>query len=128
MSSKEKNPVIMIEDDYRTLRRYVESAPVENEMSLAHELERAIIVRRNAFPSHAIRLNSTVSVMDLKSKRVLEFTIVLPNEADMQQKKISVLTPMGTALFGFRKSEEVKWKFPGGLRKIKILDVVNQAL
>ena len=125
MKTKEKNPVIMIEEDYRRLKRLVEHQSVDNEMSLSYELERAIIVRKDAFPSHAIRLNSYVSVMDVKTNRIVAFTIVMPEQADMKQKKISILTPMATALIGFRKEEEVKWKFPGGLKKIKILDVKN---
>ena len=124
---KEKNPVLMIEDDFRRLRRLSQGNTVHRETSLAHELDRAIILSKSAFPRHAVRLNSFVSVLDVHSDTVLEFTIVMPEEANQQEKKLSVLSPMGTALIGFRKKEEIRWKFPGGYKRLKILDVQNSA-
>jgi regulator of nucleoside diphosphate kinase len=127
MENIEKNPVIMIEEDYLLLKRFVQNAPQDDEMSLAYELGRAIIVQKEAFPATAVRLNSHVSVLDLETNKIMEFTVVMPHEADIQQRKISVLTPMGTALIGFRKSEEVRWKVPAGIKRFRILDVVNKA-
>ena len=127
MKKHEKNPVIMIEEDYQLLKRFTQHSPIDDEMSLAYELNRAIIVKKDAFPANTIRLNSPVSVQDLDTKKIMEYTVVMPHEADIQQRKISVLTPMGTALIGFRKAEEVRWKVPAGLKRFKILDVVNKA-
>ena len=117
----------MIEEDYLLLKRFVQHAPQDDEMSLAYELNRAIIVKKDAFPPHTIRLNSYVSVLDLETNKLMEFTVVMPHEADIQQRKISILTPMGTALIGFRKADEVRWKVPAGLKRFRILDVVNKA-
>jgi len=97
----------------------------DSEMSLAHELGRAMIVKKDAFPAHAVKLNSKVSVLDLETNKIMEFMIVMPEYADIRQHKISVLTPMGTALIGFRKAEEVRWKVPAGLKRFRILDVNN---
>lgn len=126
MNLKELNPVIITEEDYKLLKPYVDKLPDRNEeMSLAHELKRAVIVTKDAFPKHCIKLNSRVSILDLDTQKVLEFTIVMPEHADIKQNKISVITPMGAALIGFRKSEEVRWKVPAGLKRFRILDVVN---
>ncbi len=126
MNTKELNPVILTEEDYKLLKPYVDKLPDRNEeMSLAHELKRAVIVTKDAFPKHCIKLNSRVSILDLDTQKVLEFTIVMPEHADIKQNKISVITPMGAALIGFRKSEEVRWKVPAGLKRFRILDVVN---
>ena len=127
MNVQELNPVIMTEEDYKLLKPYVDMLPDKNDqMSLAHELKRAVIVKKDAFPQHAVKLNSKVSVLDQDTQRVLEFTIVMPEHADMKQNKISVLTPMGAALIGFRKGEEVRWKVPAGLKRFCILDVINK--
>ena len=126
MNIKGLNPVIITEEDYKLLKPYVDKLPDRNEeMSLAHELKRAVIVTKDAFPKHCIKLNSRVSILDLDTQKVLEFTIVMPEHADIKQNKISVITPMGAALIGFRKSEEVRWKVPAGLKRFRILDVVN---
>lgn len=126
MDTKVTNPVVVTEEDYSMLRPFMERMPDrESEMSLAHELKRAVIVKKDAFPPHAIRLNSKVSVQDLDTGKVHEFIIVMPEHANIKEHKISVLTPMGTALIGFRKAEEVHWKVPAGMKRFKILDVVN---
>ena len=123
-TQQEKNPVILTEEDFGLLRRFAQQAP-NHEMSLAYELNRAIIVKREAFPPKTVRLNSQVTVMDLDTEKVMEFTVVMPHEADIHQRKVSVLTPMGTALIGFRMGEEVQWQVPAGLKKFRILEVVN---
>lgn len=127
MNVQELNPVIMTEEDYNLLKPYVHKLPDRNEeMSLAHELKRAVIVNKDAFPLHAIKLNSRVSILDQDTQRVHEFTLVMPEHADIRQNKVSVITPMGAALIGFRKGEEVKWKVPAGLKRFRILDVANK--
>lgn len=127
MNVKELNPIVITEEDYKLLKPYVEKLPDrDDEMSLAHELKRAVIVSREAFPEHCVKLNSRVSILDLDTWKILEFTIVMPGNADIKQNKISILTPMGTALIGFRKSDEVKWKLPAGLKRFRILDVINR--
>ena len=128
MNINESNPVILTDEEYQLLMPYAEKLPGKNEeMSLATELKRAIIVNKDAFPQHGIRLNSQVSVLDIDTQRVFEFMIVMPENADIKQNKISVLAPMGAALIGFRKSEEVKWRMPAGLKHFRIMDVTNQA-
>lgn len=126
MSTNAKNPVVITEEDYQLLKAYIsDDIPQENEMTLSGELKRAVVVTKDAFPKHTIRINSKVSVLDLDTNRVIEFTIVMPAHADMRDNKISILTPMAAAMIGFRKGEEVKWKVPAGLKRFRILDVSN---
>lgn len=128
MNIKEQNQIFITEEDYNVLKPYIDKLPDRNdEMSLAHELKRAVVVKKESFPKDGVRLNSKVSILDLDTQKVLEFTIVLSEYADIKQNKISVLTPMGAALIGFRKSDEVRWKVPAGLKRFRILDVVNKS-
>lgn len=127
MKVNEKNPVIITEEDYQLLKQYMTSVQENgNEMSLSSELQRAIIVSKDALPVHTVRINSKVSVLDLDTDKVLDFSIVMPAHADIRQNKVSILTPMGAALIGFRKAEEVHWKVPAGLKRFRILDVINK--
>jgi len=123
-----KNNVILGEDDFRMLKQYAESfsrSAKENEMSLSYELNRAIVVENDELPADSIRLNSYVRVKELTSDKEMEFSIVMPAFADFKQKKISVLTPMGSALIGLCKGETVEWKMPAGMKKFEILDVIQ---
>lgn len=124
----EKKPVLLCEEDFRLLKQLVGISIVndmEEEMTLAYELSRAIIVKDNALPPHTVRLNSKVRVQDTASKKNTDLTIVMPPYADIKQKKISILTPMAAALIGFRKGDEIEWKMPSGMKKYKVLEVTN---
>jgi regulator of nucleoside diphosphate kinase len=58
----------------------------------------------------------------------MAITIVLPQKADIKQKKVSVLAPIGTALIGFRKGQKVSWEVPAGKKDFMIMDVKNSLL
>lgn len=121
------NPVVITREDYELLKPLTGRMPArEGDMSLGHELGRAIIVKEDALPPFTVRLNSKVTVLNLETDRVMEFRIVMPEQADIAQQKVSILSPMGTALIGFRKGEEVLWRVPAGLKRFRILDVVNR--
>jgi regulator of nucleoside diphosphate kinase len=119
----QQNPVVITEDDYNLLKPLARRYHKE----LAQELQRAIIVRKDAFPENTVAINSVVTVEDAETQRTSSFRIVLPSMADIKQRCISVLSPMGTALLGFRKGEEVQWQMPGGLKTIRIIEVSNHA-
>ena len=128
MKTQKLNPVLITEEDYELLKPYIDNMPEKHEeMTLAYELSRAVVVNKVAFPAHAIRINSKVSILDLETNKIMEFTLVMPSNADMRQNKVSITTPMGAALIGFRKAEEVQWKVPAGLKRFRILDVTNKS-
>ncbi|MES2417470.1 MAG: GreA/GreB family elongation factor [Bacteroidota bacterium] len=127
MNLNVKNAVIITENDFNLLKPYAnKKTDSTNEMSLANELSRAVIVKEEEFPADGIRLNSTVSLLDRDTNMTMKLIIVMPQYADMRQNKISILTPIGAALIGFRKAEFVEWKVPAGLKRFQILDVINQ--
>ena len=127
MKTNELNPVVITRDDYDLLRPLAgKVADEQNEMSLGHELGRAIIVNKDALPPFTVSLNSKVTVMNIETERIVEFTIVMPEHADIVRHKVSILSPMGTAVIGFRKGEEVCWQVPAGLKRFRILYVVNR--
>lgn len=73
---------------------------------LLDELERATVVRADAFPSTAVRIGSRVTYRwDEGATR--EIVLVLPGEADISQGRVSVLTPIGTALLGLSQGQSI---------------------
>lgn len=118
------NNVVLSEEDYNILRNHVTPNP-DNPMSLAYELSRAEVVKKDKVPADRVRINSQVTIQDQQSKIKTTVTIVEPAQADMKQQKISFLTPIGSALIGFKIGDEVEWKMPVGVRTYKILEVTN---
>jgi len=122
MNLNENNPVIITQQDFDLLKPYFTKQTKKSaEMSLSAELSRAVILKNDAFPPHAIRLNSQVWIQE---GNIMEVTIVLPQHADIKAKKISILTPIAAALIGFKKGDTVRWKVPLGMKVFKIIDVL----
>lgn len=123
---------ILTESDYTTIKTLIKNLPSSERnksiILLAKEIERAKIVSEKKISEDIIRLNSYVSVEELSSKQTIDFRIVLPAEANITEKKISILSPMATALIGFQKGAEIEWELPAGLKKIKILAVENSVI
>lgn len=94
---------------------------------LEAELKRAKLVDGSELPSDVVRLNSLVTVRDEANGKTMEIKIVTPEHADIRQRKISVVSPIGTALLGFPKGQQISWKVPAGKKVFTILDVQNPA-
>ncbi|MDP4283053.1 MAG: GreA/GreB family elongation factor [Bacteroidota bacterium] len=126
--------VILLKDDYALLNEYVKNLhgievnEKENFKKLSHELGKAQLVNIEDFPIDIVRLDSSVVIKDLDTKRDMTLRIVMPQDADIKQKKISVLAPVGTALIGFRKGQKVRWNVPSGKKDFKIMEVDNSFL
>ncbi|EDM34741.1 nucleoside diphosphate kinase regulator protein, putative [Pedobacter sp. BAL39] len=124
MNLSQNNQVVITADDYQLLKPYfTKTNPHAGEMSLSAELSRAVILSNEEFPSDAIRLNSTVRIQDESTGEIMELIIVLPQHANIKEKKISVLTPIAAALIGFRQGDAVQWKVPAGLKNFRITEV-----
>ncbi len=93
------------------------------------ELEEMIvnaeIADETAMDASIISMGSTVKVYDEEFDEDVEYQIVGSNEADPLIGKISDMSPIGMALVGKRAGEEVTVETPGGLVKLKILDVAR---
>lgn len=125
-------PVILTKTDYEILDSYVKNLhgmqvnEKENFSKLSGELKKAQIVEDDNLAADIIRLGSSVVIKDLLTNRDMTVTIVLPQHADIKQKKVSVLAPIGTALIGFKKGQTVSWNVPSGKKDFKIMDVMNE--
>ena len=82
------------------------------------ELKKAKLVSPDKFPQDTVRLNSKVKVKEDQNNQVLEFILVTPDKANIKERKISVMAPIGTALIGFRQGQKVKWQVPAGKKNI----------
>lgn len=133
-TTKLENQVILLKNDYELLNEYVKNLhgmqvnERENFRKLGEELGKARLVDIADFPMDIVRLDSTVVIKDVQTKRDMTITIVMPNSADIKQKKVSVLAPVGTALIGFRKGQKVSWEVPAGKKDFIIVDVSNDQL
>ncbi len=93
---------------------------------LKREIRRARVVSPSHITGDVITLNSRIRLIDLDTGEDFVFQVVLPAEANLDQGKISVLAPVGTALLGYRTGDVVSWQVPGGIRKFRIEEMLYQ--
>ncbi|RKS53394.1 regulator of nucleoside diphosphate kinase [Gillisia mitskevichiae] len=104
---------------------YAEDLQTKNSIQrLMGELKNAQIVNDSEMPIDVIRFNSKIMVYSENGwERSIQ--LVIPQDKDAKQDKISILTPMGAALFGYSEGDTIEWDFPSGKQVIKIVAVVQ---
>lgn len=126
--------LIVLRDDYEAIMNYLKQGLGKHRFNrkdvedMKAELKRSKLVEKDELPVDVVRLNSTVTIKDEQETNVLQVTVVTPENADIKKKRISFMSPIGTALLGFKKGEKVSWKVPSGKKTFTILDVKNQLL
>jgi regulator of nucleoside diphosphate kinase len=93
---------------------------------LEGELERAEVVDPIDIPKDVVTMRSTVRLKDLDNGKKMVYSLVFPNEADVDEGKISVLAPVGTAMIGYRAGDVIEWEVPSGLRRLKVEEIIYQ--
>ena len=91
---------------------------------IGYKLGNARIIDPATVPKDAVRFACRVLVENLDSQEENEYMIVGPDEADIKQGKISVSSPLGSALLGKKPGDEAVLQAPGGKRVYEIIDIL----
>lgn len=93
---------------------------------LEEELERATIVSDEDLPEDVVSMNSTVKFLDLEFDKESIIQLVFPQDTNIAENKISILTPVGSALIGLRVGQTINWPFPNGkMKQLKVTSVTK---
>jgi len=113
-------------DQLDALMEHLAPAQQAAAQALAKELDRATIVAHDQVPAGTVMMHSRVECEDelLGGRHVL--TLVLPRDADVDQGKVSILAPVGTALLGLSVGQSIDWDAPGGRRLRLRVTAVDQ--
>jgi regulator of nucleoside diphosphate kinase len=91
---------------------------------LLEEIERAELHDADEMPEGHIRLNSRVTFIDERSGQARSVQLVLPGHANIAEGRISILTPMGAALYGLSEGACINWPdIEGNERPIRVTRV-----
>ena len=129
---KIKSRLVLAKEDYEVIMYYIRRGlPTitfnrQDAEELEIELKKAKVVDKEDLPDDVVRLNSKVTVKEEKENKMMELTVVTPEKANIKERLISVMSPIGTALIGFRKGQRIRWKVPSGKKTFTIMDVQNQ--
>lgn len=118
-------PMIHIRaQDYDRLLHLAEHAPgsmEETAFFLRRELDRAVIVAETA--QESVQMGSHVRFRD-DGGRIHELRLVYPDESAPANGRISIMTPVGSALIGLETGATMQWQDRNGRTKeLTVLEV-----
>lgn len=120
-------PIAIVRRDMEKLVRIADAATGLMEQTgdfLAREIDRARVIEDFERLPGLVAMGSRVTFRDDVTGQQRTVTLVYPDEADLVQGRISVLTPVGAALIGLSVSQSIEWQtVSGGRRSLTVLAV-----
>lgn len=90
------------------------------------EIKRAQKVDSKKISPDVITMDSMVQLTFLNNNQSKVIRLVYPEKASFKAGQISVLSPLGCALLGYRKGDIVSFSTPGGVQTVRIDEVLFQ--
>ncbi len=120
--------LILVQRDYDLLTKHLKASNLldYNKKRLLTELKTASVVKEDALPVDTVCMESEVEIREIESSKSFTFQIVMPAEANMQKKRVSVFAPIAIAILGYRIGSKVQWEMPTGVKTFEILKVRNK--
>lgn len=124
--------ILITKQDFTRIHKSISDAKQKNSIKkedaekLLHELHVAKIVKSEEIPADVVTMNSVVKIHFENNKTITEFKIVYPDQADIKAKKISIFSPVASALIGYSVKDEIDWIVPSGMTKIIIDEIIYQ--
>lgn len=86
-------------------------------------VSRAQVIDPTEVQGDVIRFGATVAVVDVDTDKENKYQIVGDYEADINENKISLSSPLAKALIGKEVGDEVEYTAPGGKKTFEILEI-----
>jgi len=124
--------IVVTEQDLERLTRVLEQVEggsyAQRAEVLELELSEAEVAPSHAVPASVVTMNSTVVFEDEGTGEQREVTVCYPRDANGGGAgRVSVLAPVGSALFGLSAGERVELTVPGGRkRRLRVVAVPYQ--
>jgi regulator of nucleoside diphosphate kinase len=113
-------------EDLRRLQDLLTVESTSEAEQLDIELARANVVATGEIGRDVVTMDSEVTYEELGTGARRTVRIVYPRDADASHGRISVLAPLGCALLGLRIGQEIAWRMPSGIRRVRVLAVPYQ--
>jgi regulator of nucleoside diphosphate kinase len=95
--------------------------------TLLEELARAELVEPADMPRDVVTMNSRVRFVTGDTQQEFDMSLAYPKDLDGAPDKLSVLTPVGSALLGLKVGDSIDWMGPGGARfDVTVREIVYQ--
>lgn len=121
-----RKPKITLSNDvYNAISQLIDGAPEDIITDqLAEELERARLVAPDKLPEDIVTIHSKVTFTVQSTGRTFTYTLVYPTELDDTSSKLSILSPVGSAIIGLKEGQKIDWPISSTKRTIFTVDKV----
>ena len=83
----------------------------------------ARVIDESRIDTNTVQILNRVKMKNMTTGKIVEYTLVSENEANLKAGKLAIGTPIAQALLGKKKGEEVDVKVPSGMLRLEILDI-----
>jgi len=83
----------------------------------------ARVLDESRIDTSTVQILNRVTLKNITTGKVVEYTLVSENEANLKEGKLSIGTPIAQALLGHKKGEEVDVTVPSGVLRFEILNI-----
>ena len=109
------------------LRQLDENAYNLRELNFLNiEIKRARKIDSKKIDPDVVTMNSEVLLKFLKNGQTKTVKLVYPEKASFKDGLLSVLSPLGSAMLGYKKGDIVSFHSPGGIQTVRIDDILFQ--
>ncbi len=118
------------DSEYKKLRAIIRVYRDSNRLksihliNLADQLNNALVVDDGESLTDVVRINTTVVFRNLSSGEISMVTIVFPAETASDGSRISILSPLGSALIGETENSVVECFAPDGRIDLRIEKII----
>ena len=78
----------------------------------------ARVIDESRIDTNTVQILNRVKMKNMTTGKIVEYTLVSENEANLKEGKLAIGTPIAQALLGLNKGEEVDGKVPSGLLRL----------
>ncbi|NLA15136.1 MAG: transcription elongation factor GreA [Bacteroidales bacterium] len=90
---------------------------------LQNLIANARVIDESKLNTEVIQILNTVRIKNVDNKSIMEVTLVGESEANLEEKRLAVSSPIGRGLLGKKKGEIAKVETPSGMVAFEILDI-----
>ncbi|WP_417429952.1 nucleoside diphosphate kinase regulator [Halpernia sp.] len=126
------NQITMNKQDFSRIRQSISQAKKSNTIKieeaeiLLKELNSAKLLNPEEISADLVTMNTEVEILFKNTNKSATIKIVYPQDANIKERKISIFSPVASALIGYKVGDEINWKLPSGETKIVITKIIYQ--
>jgi regulator of nucleoside diphosphate kinase len=127
-----KSDIVVTKVDYSRLNSLILNMLDDRKSNLFElnflniEIKRAEKIDSRRIGPDYVTMNSIIEVTFLDAGKSMILRLVYPHESNYQQGLVSVLSPLGCALLGYKAGDTISFKEPGGTQNLRIDNVIYQ--